>query len=171
MAYGLAAAEPIAAAALAHGTPALWSGLPKLVVVLAGGFTTNAVWCLLLNARNGTAREYIGVVKDAGAGHNHTPVPRSVPLAVNYLLCAAAGVTWYFQFFFYTMGETQMGAYKFSSWTLHMASIIVFSTLWGVALREWKGTRFATRVLVAAGLATLVAATVVIGYGNYAAAH
>jgi L-rhamnose-H+ transport protein len=171
MAYGLAAAEPIAAAALARGTRAIWSGLPKLVVVLAGGFTTNAVWCLLLNARNGTAREYIGVVKDGSAGDNHAPARRSVPLAVNYVLCAAAGVTWYFQFFFYTMGETQMGAYKFSSWTLHMASIIVFSTLWGVALREWKGTTFATRLLVAAGLATLVAATVVIGYGNYAATH
>ena len=167
MAYGLAAAEPIAASALAHGTPAIWSGLPKLVVVLAGGFTTNAVWCLLLNARNGTAREYIGGVNNAGG--DHAPARRPVPLAVNYLLCAAAGVTWYFQFFFYTMGETQMGAYKFSSWTLHMASIIVFSTLWGVALREWKGTRFATRLLVAAGLATLVAATVVIGFGNYAA--
>jgi hypothetical protein len=32
------------------------------------------------------------------------------------------------QFFFYTMGETQMGRFKFSSWTLHMASIIIFST-------------------------------------------
>ena len=36
-----------------------------------------------------------------------------------------AGGIWYFQFFFYTMGETQMGAYKFSSWTLHIASIII----------------------------------------------
>jgi len=36
------------------------------------------------------------------------------------------------------MGETQMGRYKFSSWTLHMASIIIFSTLWGIALHEWK---------------------------------
>ena len=35
------------------------------------------------------------------------------------------------------MGETQMGRFKFSSWTLHMASIMIFSTLWGIALREW----------------------------------
>lgn len=200
MAYGLAAAEPIAAAALAHGAPAIWSGLPKLVVVLAGGFTTNAIWCLVLNARNGTAREYVGRVADpadrrlnaedarvdplsapaeavAGAAspivgvvHDASRPRRRVPLAANYLLCAAAGVMWYLQFFFYTMGETQMGAYKFSSWTLHMASIIIFSTLWGVALKEWKGTSGATRTLVAAGLATLIAATVVIGYGNYSGA-
>jgi L-rhamnose-H+ transport protein len=30
------------------------------------------------------------------------------------------------------MGENQMGRYKFSSWTLHMASIIIFGTLWGI---------------------------------------
>ena len=58
-------------------------------------------------------------------------VYRSRTALWNYLLCALAGTTWYFQFFFYTMGETQMGRYKFSSWTLHMASIIIFSTLVG----------------------------------------
>ena len=56
----------------------------------------------------------------------------------NYFFSALAGTTWYFQFFFYTMGETQMGRYKFSSWTLHMASIIIFSTLWGIALRNGR---------------------------------
>ena len=60
-------------------------------------------------------------------------------MLANYLFWALAGTTWYFQFFFYTMGETQMGSYRFSSWTLHMASIIIFSTLWGIALKEWKG--------------------------------
>ena len=63
----------------------------------------------------------------------------------NYFFCALAGTTWYFQFFFYTMGETQMGAYKFSSWTLHMASIIIFSSLWGIALHEWRGASAARR--------------------------
>src|SRR5207244_84758 len=63
----------------------------------------------------------------------------TVPMLRNYLLCALAGITWYFQFFFYTMGETQMGRYKFSSWTLHMASIIIFSSLWGIGFKEWKG--------------------------------
>src|ERR1700751_3610233 len=54
------------------------------------------------------------------------------PMVRNYLLSALAGTTWYFQFFFYTMGESQMGRYGFSSWTLHMASIIIFSSLWGI---------------------------------------
>ena len=85
----------------------------------------------------------------------------------NYFFSALAGTTWYMQFFFYTMGETQMGRYKFSSWTLHMASIMIFSTLWGIALREWNGTGRRTKLLVAASLFVLIASTVIVGYGNY----
>jgi L-rhamnose-H+ transport protein len=89
------------------------------------------------------------------------------PMLTNYLLSALAGTTWYMQFFFYTMGETQMGRYKFSSWTLHMASIIIFSTLWGIALKEWKGAGGRTKLLVALSLLVLVSSTVIVGYGNY----
>ena len=35
--------------------------------------------------------------------------------------------------------------------SLHMASIIIFSTLWGVALNEWKGVSNRTKGLLAAG--------------------
>jgi L-rhamnose-H+ transport protein len=69
------------------------------------------------------------------------------------------------------MGETQMGRYKFSSWTLHMASIIIFSTLWGIALREWKGASLRTKWMVALSLFVLVASTVIVGYGNYLGRH
>lgn len=152
-AYGLTAGDPIKLATLKEGTSTLWQGLPVLVVVLAGGFTTNFVWCLILHARNKTGGEYVSA---PGA-----------PMLRNYLLCALAGTTWYFQFFFYTMGETQMGQYKFSSWTLHMASIIIFSTLWGIALHEWRGTGRLTKSLVAASLCVLVGSTLIVGYGNY----
>jgi L-rhamnose-H+ transport protein len=65
------------------------------------------------------------------------------------------------------MGETQMGRYKFSSWTLHMASIMIFSTLWGIALKEWKGTGLRTKCLVGLSLFVLVTSTVIVGYGNF----
>jgi L-rhamnose-H+ transport protein len=90
-----------------------------------------------------------------------------VPLLSNYLFAALAGVIWYLQFFFYSMGQTKMGKYEFSSWTLHMASIIIFSTLWGVALHEWQGTSRRTHALIAVGLAVLIGSTLIIGYGNY----
>ncbi len=192
-AYGLAAGDPIKAITLKHGTPVLWQGLPVLIVVLVGGFTTNFIWCVWLNFRNRTGYQYFstkpGQMENSSTALEtaidapsrevveHAPsrtavleekaAARSVPMLSNYLLCALAGTTWYFQFFFYTMGETQMGQYKFSSWTLHMASIIIFSSLWGIGLKEWKGAGKTAGSLLALALALLVGSTVIVGYGNY----
>ena len=156
-AYGLASGEPIRTLTVRHGTPALWQGLPVLVIVLLGGFTTNFLWTVFLHVRNRSGREYLASTRGSA----------SVPLLRNYLLCAVAGVTWYMQFFFYTMGETQMGVYHFSSWTIHMASIVIFSTLWGLGLHEWQGAGRRAMALLAIGLIMLIASTVIIGYGNY----
>lgn len=158
MAFGLDAAAPLAELSATAGTPKIWTGLAKLVVVLTGGFTSNALWCLCLHFRNNTGHEYFSSRTTAG---------EPVPYVANIFLCALAGVTWYFQFFFYTMGEIQMGRFGFSSWTLHMASIIIFSTIWGVAFREWRGTSRRTHKLIAVGLITLIMSTVIIGYGTY----
>jgi L-rhamnose-H+ transport protein len=188
-AYGLDAAAPIAELSALHGTATLWTGLPKLCIVLLGGFTTNFLWCLLLNLKNGTGYQYFGpaprreirprtamlaVAVDAQGAESLVAAPAAlalvrdvVPMLNNYFFCAVAGVTWYMQFFFYTMGETQMGQYKFSSWTLHMASIIIFSSLWGIALKEWKGSSAGTRRRLALGLALLILSTIIVGYGNY----
>jgi L-rhamnose-H+ transport protein len=189
-AYGLAAGDPIKEITLHHGTPTLWQGLPVLVVVLLGGFTTNFVWCVILNARNRTGYQYFmsevggpvparheepileNVTDALGEEMAELPVldrsnPPKAPMLSNYFFSALAGTTWYFQFFFYTMGETQMGRFRFSSWTLHMASIIIFSTLWGIALKEWKGVGSRTKWLVGLSLLALVSSTVVVGYGNY----
>jgi L-rhamnose-H+ transport protein len=184
--YGLAAGEPIKTLTKAHGTEPLWQGLPVLVVVLLGGFTTNFIWCVFLNIRNGTGAQYFGgtaITANSGPALEtatdapseemaiqaeiETPDTSRAPLALNYLFCAIAGVAWYLQFFFYTMGESQMGQYKFSSWTLHMASIIIFSTLWGLALKEWRGASRRAMTFLFLSLAVLVLSTVIIGYGNY----
>jgi L-rhamnose-H+ transport protein len=201
-AYGLAAGDPIKAITLRHGTTTLWQGLPVLVVVLAGGFTTNFIWCVILNVRNRTGYQYFeseirGTIPEPRSGGRIRPPSEApiietatdapgeemalelavsektavkAPMLANYLFSALAGTTWYMQFFFYTMGETQMGRYKFSSWTLHMASIIIFATLWGIALKEWNGTSSKTKLFVALSLLILVASTVIVGYGNYAGA-
>lgn len=161
-AFGLDAGAPIRAATLAAGTAPLSQGLPVLCVVLLGGFTTNFIWCLYLLITNKTAKELIGA-----RGASAEAVEGAPPMLRNYLLCALAGTAWYFQFFFYTMGESQMGVYAFSSWTLHMASIIIFGTLWGFAFREWAQSRRRTKGLVWTGVAALVIATIVIGAGNY----
>jgi L-rhamnose-H+ transport protein len=162
-AFALAAGDPIKELTIKHGTSPLWQGLPVLVVILIGGFATNFVWCVLLSVRNKTGYQYYSLT-------SRTPDDdQRVPVISNYLLCALAGTTWYFQFFFYTMGETQMGAYKFSSWTLHMASIIIFSNLWGIGFKEWKGAGVQAGRLLALALVMLVGSTMIVGYGNYLA--
>jgi L-rhamnose-H+ transport protein len=167
-AYGLAAAKPVDALArvqlAAHGRSDLWQHLPALVVVLWGGFTTNFLWCGWLLVKNRSAGQFVG---RAAAG----PRIAGRVMALNVAASAAAGLLWYFQFFFYSMGQTKMGRYDFSSWTLHMAGTILFATLWGVVLHEWKGTGRGTRWLGAAGFLLLVLSTVIVGYGNYLKAH
>jgi L-rhamnose-H+ transport protein len=164
-AFGLDAGEPIRKLTQAAGTGQLSRGLPVLCVVLAGGFTTNFLWCLGMIIRNHSAGEFTGSARSASAGAQSTPLLR------NYALCALAGTLWYLQFFFYTMGESQMGRFGFSSWTLHMASIILFSTLWGFALGEWITSSRRTRAMVWIGIIILVSATIVIGGGNYLASR
>ena len=156
MAFAIQAGKPIAKLAVESGTRELWQNTPVFIVILAGGFTTNFIWCAILNVRNRTARDYV----NAG----------DASLAINYVLSALAGITWYLQFMFYGMGTTQMGRYDFSSWTIHMAFIIVFSNMWAILFYEWKGSSRRTHHIVFAGIIILIASTLVVGYGNYIAA-
>jgi L-rhamnose-H+ transport protein len=176
MSYGFAAGKPIANLAAANGAPELWKNLPLLIVVLAGGFTTNLIWCLALNLRNGSLGDYFKTE------HTERTVPAQplvssttgrtpVPVLPNYVLCAIGGTLWYLQFFFYGMGTTKMGKYDFSSWTLHMASIMIFGTLVGLALSEWKGVSRKTNWTMILGLLVLISSTIVIGRGNQLAAQ
>ena len=183
-AFALTAGNSIGEASAAAHTNPIWVGLPKLVIVLLGGFTTNFVWCVILHFRNRSGYQYLASYVraehaglkasggEAGGGEAAapvavTPADLKVPVLGNYLFSALAGTTWYFQFFFYTMGETQMGKFSFASWTLHMASIIIFSTMWGWIFHEWKGSSRKAHVLIAGGIATLILSTIVIGYGTY----
>ena len=189
-AVGLDAGKPIAAIAkdalLANHRLDLWQNLPVLIVVLWGGFFTNFIWSAALILKNRSIKQFAGApgYNPMRASHasgdtlvDFDPHDASGNLApdrltrgnlfFNYVFASLAGVIWYFQFFFYSMGQTKMGKYDFSSWTLHMASIIIFATLWGVALKEWRGTSRRTKLLVSLGLFLLVGSTVVVGYGNY----
>ena len=152
MAFALKAGQPIADAAVAAGTQVVFKNNPIYVLAMGGGFTTNCIAAMILSARN----------KSFG---NYTLKPRRT-LFSNYGLSIISGMMWYGQFFFYGMGTTKMGKYDFASWSLHMAFIIIFSNLWGVYLNEWKLVDRRTRIVLWAGIVTLIASTVLIGYGN-----
>ena len=192
--FALTAGAPIAEASAKAGTSTLWTGLPKLIVVLLGGFTTNFVWCVILNIKNKTGYQYFcsklrgespkredeTIVETAIDAPSEEVVTHSpggcgcgcngadrAPMLRNYFFSALAGTTWYFQFFFYTMGETQMGKFGFASWTLHMASIIIFSTMWGWIFHEWKGSSKKAHSLIAGGIVMLILSTIIIGVGTW----
>ncbi len=166
------------------GSP-MWHGLPTLIVILLGGFTTNFIWCLLLHIKNRSGKEYrvpkaepeeLGIITGVDGpgyaapanGSAAAAIPNPSPLPLNYLFCALAGTLWYLQFFFYTMGQTKMPLkLKFSGWTLHMASIIIFATLWGIFLHEWKGTSKRTHAWITLGLCLLIGSTIIVGWGNH----
>ena len=180
--YGFQFGDPITKISASHGTGPLWVGLPVILVILLGGLTTNFIWCVLLNIKNRTGYQYLAShVREEHAHHGghggseHAPaqaaatgkaIDLKIPVLGNWFFCALAGTFWYFQFFFYQMGESQMGNYKFSSWTLHMASIIIFSTLWGIFFKEWRGAKTLTKSLVVVMLLCLIGSTCIIGWGN-----
>ncbi|HEX5026571.1 MAG TPA: L-rhamnose/proton symporter RhaT [Agriterribacter sp.] len=120
------------------------------VVILWGGLTTNFIWCMILNARNKTFGDYTNT---------------KTPLLSNYIFSALAGITWFLQFFFYGMGESKMGNGA-SSWILHMAFIILVANMWGIILREWKGVSTRTKSIITLGIATIIIAVLLVGYGN-----
>lgn len=170
-AFALTAGKPINDASLAAGTNPVLAGLPRLIVVLLGGFTTNFIWCVMLNIRNRTGYQYfnseIRPEHLPAAESAVKPAPERAPMLRNYFFSALAGTTWYFQFFFYSMGESKMGKFGFASWTLHMASIIIFSTMWGWIFKEWKGSSGKAHLMIAAGISTLILSTLIIGYGTW----
>lgn len=156
--FGLEAGKPMADMANTLWTAAhpgegefLYRNNVIYIVILWGGLTTNLIWCLMLNARNKTFADY---------GNSRRP------LLSNYLLCALAGTTWFLQFFFYGMGESKLGNGA-SSWILHMAFIILIANMWGLVLNEWKGVGKKTRSTIILGVVTIIAAVLIVGYGNY----
>lgn len=157
--FGLEAGAPMADAAnelWKAANPAatsefLYQNNVTYVVVLWGGLTTNLFWCMLLNSRNRSFGDYRN---------------KKTPLLKNYLLSALAGTTWFLQFFFYGMGESKLGNGA-SSWILHMTFIILIANMWGLGSGEWKGVSKKARFLLLAGVATMIGAVLVVGYGNY----
>lgn len=156
--FGIEAGKPLADAANDAWKVAnpletdnfLFSNNVTYVVLLWGGFTTNFIWCMILNARNKTFGDYTN---------------KKTPLKKNYLFSALAGTTWFLQFFFYGMGESRLGNGP-SSWILHMAFIILIANMWGLILKEWSGVSKKTLTTIIAGIIIIIASVLLVGYGN-----
>lgn len=147
--FGLTAGRPIQETALNLGTNPLFAKNPVILFVTLGGFVTNLIYCVFLNVKNGTGKDYFSV--------------SSSVLVNNILFSAIGGTLWYMQFFFMGMGESKLpvGMVAFA-WSILMAMNITFSNIWGIILREWKGAGRRTIWVLVAGLIILVLSTFVI---------
>lgn len=120
-------------------------------VILWGGLTTNLIWSIALIFKNKTGGDFTDT---------------TAPLSRNFLFCALAGTTWFLQFFFYGMGETKIGNGA-SSWTLHMATIILTANLWGFYRKEWKGVSKKTYNMILLGIGAILLSVIVIGVAKW----
>lgn len=147
--FGLTAGEPLRQAALANGTNPLFAKNPVIMFVTFGGFFTNLIYCVFLNIRNKTYKDYFSV-------------PGSVFLN-NMIFAMLGGTLWYMQFFFMGMGESKFPAAMMAfSWSILMSLNITFSNIWGIILKEWKGAGKKTIAVLVTGLVILVLSTFVI---------
>jgi len=156
--FALEAGEPIADVASAHGA-GVWRGNVIYIFSNSGAFLTTSLYCLWLHARHKTLGELI----ELPAGEEQARLP------VNWLMAALTGLFWYGQFFFYNLGHVRMGHYKFTSWAIHMIMLVLISNVVGLVLREWQFCGRVTRRTLAAALAILIAAVLLLTYGNYVA--
>ena len=138
---------------LSFGAPLTWSStkpifatLPATLLVTVGGFLTNAVYCFYQNSRNKTWGDY----RQGSLWGN------------NLLFCVLAGLLWYSQFFGLSLGKGFLADYPVLitfSWCILMSLNVVFSNVWGILLKEWKGVSGKTVTVLVLGIIVLIIST------------
>jgi len=142
MGFGLSSGPEMAKLAADAGAGSWWTGMPVLVVVLWGGFAVNAIYCL------------IGMMK------KQAPVEEKSHLAGMLFFSGVAGIIWALQFAFMKMGEPLCGDMAYIGFAVVMGASVLFSSVLGMFLGEWKGTGAKTRGYLAIGLALLAVSIV-----------
>ena len=156
--FALAAGDPIADVASKYGA-GVFRGNVVYIFANTGAFVTTTIYCLWLHGKHKT----LGEIVELPAGNERASLP------VNWTMAVLTGCLWYGQFFFYNLGHVRMGAYKFTSWAIHMIMLIAFSIVVGAVLREWRGTRRITKFTVGVAFLVLVGAVLSLTYGNHLA--
>jgi L-rhamnose-H+ transport protein len=126
-----------------EGVNPMFTTLPATFLVTLGGFATNAVYCFFQNQKNHTWSDY---GKGSVWGNN-------------LLFCILAGALWYSQFFGLSLGKgflTSSPALMTFAFCILMALNVVFSNVWGIILKEWKGCSRKTITVLIVGIVVLI---------------
>lgn len=124
-------------------TPDIYKTLPATFLVTLGGFVTNAVYCFYQNQKNHTWGDYA----------------KGSVLVNNLFFCLLAGALWYSQFFGLALGKgflTESPTLMTLSFCILMALNVVFSNVWGIILKEWKGCSAKTITVLVVGIVVLI---------------
>ncbi len=124
-------------------TPDMFKTLPATFLVTLGGFVTNAVYCFYQNSKNHTWGDYA----------------KSRVWIHNGKYCILAGALWYSQFFGLSLGKgflTSSPTLMTLSFCVLMALNVVFSNVWGIILKEWKGCSRKTITVLVVGIIVLI---------------
>jgi len=152
--FGLDAATPIRAAALALGVSPLYALLPSYVLIMGGGAAVNMVYCFTRLA----FKKELSLRADLAQP--------GATLLKNGAMAASGGIMWYFQMFFYAWGAANIPArLSYVNWMLHMSGYVLFGGLVGLALGEWKGVGSRPIRLLWAGILIIIAAANLVGLG------
>lgn len=124
-------------------TPDIYKTLPATLLVTLGGFVTNAVYCFYQNQKNHTWGDYA----------------KGGVLLNNVLFCFLAGALWYSQFFGLALGKGFLSSsptLMTLSFCILMALNVIFSNVWGIVLKEWKGCSSKTIMVLVTGIVVLI---------------
>lgn len=150
--FGYEAGKPIEQIALDHGTNPLFQKNPSLIFILLGGFITNLVYCVSLNIRNKTYKDYLTVSGNV--------------LLNNLFFTFLAGLLWFLQFHFFGMGSSKLPAgMAVFGWSILMALNIAISNIWGIILKEWGGVKTKTIIVLISGIVVLILSTFIVKLG------
>jgi len=150
--FSLDQGQPIADIAFKHGA-GNFQGNVIYIFSNSGAFVTTLFYCLYLHKKDKTFAQYTATGNSS--------------LVKNYLMALLTGSLWYGQFFFYGLGHVRMGNYKFTSWAIHMIMLVLFSSVAGLVMKEWKNCSAATIRLLLLALLVLITAVILLTYGNY----
>jgi L-rhamnose-H+ transport protein len=154
MSLGFEQGLPISGIAEQRGVNSLFLMMPVYLVLLSGTFLSTLIWCFFLGIKNRSVENYIR------AGNTRT-------LALNYGFGLLAGLLWFSQFIFYSMGKSRMGPFTFTSWGILMALTIAFASVWGLIRKEWEGASLKIYILMAFSLVILIIASFMIGMSGF----
>ncbi len=140
---GLQYGQPAARAAADLGASPAFKNLAVFLPLMVAGGIPNAIYCLYLMKKNSTGSR---LARRGTGGY--------------WLLAALMAVGWFGSTILYGISADNLGIVV--AWPAFMSLIVISATIVGVATGEWKGSGTRPLRIMFGGLATLVAAIIVL---------